>query len=192
MTYYFTSHIENADPEPNNIWQEALELKSGPAITGQLGYDYLNSTDMVDWYKIVVPDEGSVTFSTTTETTLRLGRLGFFPLKADGTDVVWRTQKDMDEYGKDTTIVYTIPDAAPGTYYVRLNRYVGYGTYELRYTFNVNSKKANIEPGNNEWPGASLIPNHTITEGRLGYDYLNSTDGTDWYKIVVEDEGSID
>ena len=191
LTYYFTSHSEAADPEPNNEWSQALDLKSGPAITGQLGYDFHNSTDVVDWYKIVVEDEGSLTFSTSTETTLRLGQLELYPLKADGSDVVWRTQKDMDGYEKDTTVVFTVPNASPGTYYIKLNRYNGYGTYTLRYTFNANNKKADSEPANNDWKNATFIENRTTAEGRLGYDYHNSTDVVDWYKIVIEDEGAL-
>ena len=191
ISYLFVAPVLKTDPEPNDEWKKAASLTDAVTQSGHLGYDYYNSTDMVDWYKIEVPADGKLTFQTKSDVTLRLSTLELFPLNADGSDVTWRTNKDMDGYNKDTTVVYTIPNAAPGIYYIKLNRYNGYGTYELRYTFNVNSKKADSEPANNEWSTATLIPNHTIAEGRLGYDYYNSTDVVDWYKIVVEDEGSI-
>ncbi len=190
LTCYFTSHSETADPEPNDTWQEAIELKSGPSVTGQLGYDYQNSTDNADWYKIILPDEGTVTLSTTTETTLRLYNLHLYPLKEDGSDVVWRTSKDMDGRNQDTTIVFSIPDCAPGTYYLRLDRYSGYGTYTLKYTFNANSHLKDPEP-NDKWEQASVIEPGTTAQGRLGYTYFNDRDGQDWFKIVVPDEGMV-
>ncbi|MBO4753233.1 MAG: hypothetical protein J5543_01425 [Bacteroidales bacterium] len=190
LTYYFTSHSEEADPEPNDEWAKAIELKAGPSVTGQLGYDYQNSTDTKDWYRIEVPDEGAVTLTTSSETTLRLGHLTLYTLKADGSNVDYRTNKDMDGYNKDTTIVFTIVDCAPGSYYLRLEHYRGYGTYSIKYTFNANSYPKDPEP-NNTWSDASEIAQGATIQGRLGYYYHNDTDAADWYKIVVPDEGTV-
>ncbi len=190
LTCYFTGHAAEADQEPNNEWKDALTLKSGPAVTGQLGYNYNNSTDLQDWYKIEVPKEGTVVLSTTTETTLRLGSLSIYSLNEQGTDTKFRNSKDMDGYSKDTTIVYTIPDMAPGTYYLRLDRWGGYGTYKLQYVHNPNAHENDPEP-NDEWAQASLIESETTQEGCLGYRFRDYTDLQDWYKIVVPDEGAI-
>ena len=73
LTYYFTSHAAEADPEPNNTWDTATELKAGPTVTGQLGYDYQNTKDVEDWYVLNVPEEGVVTISVHTEPTLKIG-----------------------------------------------------------------------------------------------------------------------
>ncbi len=190
LIYYFTSHSLNADPEPNSTWKEAVELNAGPSVSGQLGYDYQNSTDGVDWYKIELPDEGTVILNTSSETTLRLGSLNLYTYNADQSDVSWRTSKDMDGYGKDTTVFFTIVDCAAGTYFLRLDRYTGYGTYTLKYTFNANSHQKDPEP-NNEWTKASEIKLGTTQQGRLGYFYYNDRDGVDWYKVEIPDEGTL-
>ena len=190
LTYYFTSHSLNADPEPNGTWKEAVELNAGPSVSGQLGYDYQNSTDGVDWYKIEVPDEGTVILNTSSETTLRLGSLNLYTYNADQSDVSWRTSKDMDGYAKDTTVFFTIVDCAAGTYFLRLDRYTGYGTYTLKYTFNANSHQKDPEP-NNEWTKASEITLGTTQQGRLGYNYYNNRDGADWFKVEIPDEGTL-
>jgi len=190
LIYYFTSHSLNADPEPNGTWKEAVELNAGPSVSGQLGYDYQNSTDGVDWYKIEVPDEGTVILNTSSETTLRLGSLNLYTYNADQSDVSWRTSKDMDGYAKDTTVFFTIVDCAAGTYFLRLDRYTGYGTYTLKYTFNANSHQKDPEP-NNEWTKASEIKLGTTQQGRLGYFYYNDRDGVDWYKVEIPDEGTL-
>ena len=190
LTYYFTSHSLDADPEPNGTWKEAVELNAGPSVSGQLGYDYQNSTDVADWYKIEVPDEGTVILNTSSETTLRLGSLNLYTYNADQSDVSWRTSKDMDGYAKDTTVFFTIVDCAAGTYFLRLDRYTGYGTYTLKYTFNANSHQKDPEP-NNEWTKASEIKLGTTQQGRLGYSYYNDRDGVDWYKVEIPDEGTL-
>ena len=190
LIYYFTSHSLNADPEPNGTWKEAIELNAGPSVSGQLGYDYQNSTDGVDWYKIEVPDEGTVILNTSSETTLRLGSLNLYTYNADQSDVSWRTSKDMDGYAKDTTVFFTIVDCAAGTYFLRLDRYTGYGTYTLKYTFNTNSHQKDPEP-NNDWTKVSEIKLGTTQQGRLGYFYYNDRDGVDWYKVEIPDEGTL-
>lgn len=186
----FTGHSEEADAEPNDSWSQALPLRNGPTVTGQLGYDYNNSTDGEDWYKIEVPKEGSAILSTSTETTLRLGTMSVFVLNTESTDIVLRTSKDMDGYAKDTTVVFNLPDLAPGTYYIKMQRYNGYGTYKLQYVFNPNIHQNDPEV-NNSWDKASLVENDATQEGCLGYSYNQGVDGEDWYKIEVPDEGSV-
>ena len=190
LTCYFTSHAAEADPEPNDTWQEAMPLKSGPAITGQLGYTYNGDTDTEDWYKIEVEKEGSVVFTTKTETTLRLGYLGMYTPKADGTGTDYRNDKWMSGDGKDTTLVYTVPDCKPGTYYVRIQRYSGYGGYKLDYTFTPNSLRADYAD-NGTWDKGTIIESNTTQQGRLGYHYNGDTDGEDWFKIELPEEGKV-
>ena len=190
FTCYFTRHADEADPEPNNDWATAVELKSGPAVTGQLGYENKGVTDVVDWYRIDVPKEGAIVLSTTTEKTLRLGNLEIRTPNAEGNGVVFRASKGMDGQEKDTTVVFTIPDAHPGTYYVMLNRWLGYGTYHLQYVFNPNAKQNDPEL-NDTWDKAPLIESDVTQEGCLGYSYTNYTDFVDWFKIVVPDEGTV-
>ena len=190
LTCYFTSHAAEADPEPNDTWQEAMPLKSGPAVTGQLGYTYNNDTDNADWYKIEVPKEGSVVLSTKTESTLRLSYVGMYTANADGTGTNFRNDKWMSGDGKDTTIVYTVPEVAPGTYYVWVRRNSGYGTYTLQYIHNPNVHDNDPEP-NNEWTLATLIESGTTQEGCLGYHFNGDTDTEDWFKIELPDEGKV-
>ena len=190
LTCYFTGHSEEADPEPNNSWAEALLLKSGPSVTGQLGYNYQNSLDTEDWYRIEVAKEGAVVLSVSTETTLRLGSMELCTPNAEGTGTDRRNGKDMDGHAMDTTVVFTIPDCAPGTYYVRMTRWQGYGTYTLQYVLNPNVHENDPEP-NNSWEQASLIPTDATQEGCLGYGHYNDTDTEDWFKIDVPDEGCV-
>ena len=174
---------QNSDDEPNGTWQQATEITSGSSVTGRLGDD----GDGVDWYKIVVPDEGSITFTQKTETTLRLGNLTVYAL--DG-ELHSHGGKDMDGYNKDESVEVTISDVAPGTYYIEQRHYGGYGGYRLTYTFTPNAMQADKEP-NDTYDKGDLLTSGNAVEGRLGYYYYNDTDNVDWYKIEVPDEGTV-
>ena len=190
LTCYFTSHAAEADPEPNDTWKEAITLKSGPAVTGQLGYNYNNDTDRQDWYKIVVPKEGAAVFSVKAESTLRLGYVRIYVPNEEGTDVVNRNSQWMDAGGKDTTLVYNVPDCKPGLYYVCLERNSGYGTYTLQYIHNPNTHENDAEP-NDVWAQASLMESGNVQQGCLGYNYYQNADKYDWFKIELTDEGAV-
>ena len=188
LTYYFTSHKDAADPEPNDSWETATVLKSGPGVTGQLGYDYKNTKDVADWYQLDVPEEGAINLTILSEETLTIGMAEIKVPNADGTDTNRRTAQWLDNPGD--TLTMTLPNCAPGKYYLYLPQRAGYGTYYLRYNFTPCSKQADAEP-NDEFTKAAEMPEGVTTEARLGYDYSNSLDNKDWFKLAVPEEGSI-
>ena len=188
LTYYFTSHAAEADPEPNDSWDTAAELRSGPTVTGQLGYDYKNTKDVQDWYKLNVPEEGAINLTIWSEKTLTIGLAEIKTLKSDGTDVSSRTSKWLDNPGD--TLTFTLSNCAAGDYYLYLPLRNGYGTYHLRYIFTPCSKQNDAEP-NDTWDTAGEFARGTTIDARLGYDYNDSKDVADWFKLDVPEEGTI-
>ena len=186
VTYYFTTHSGEADPEPNDTWQQAVELKAGPAVTGQLGYDYQNTMDKEDWYKFDVPEEGTITLTTRTKGDFKVG-LGYLYAFADG-ELKGRNSRWLDI--SDSTLVWNITNCAAGTYYLCLPRYSSQGTYSLQYTFTPCPYANDPEP-NDAYAQAGELKDGVQVEGRLGYDYWNSMDAEDWYKFDVPEEGTI-
>ena len=188
LTYYFTGHKDEADPEPNNSWDTATALKSGPAVTGQLGYDYKDTKDVQDWYKLNVPEEGSINLTIISEKTLTIGYAEIHSLNADGTTTSRRDGKWLDNPGD--TLTFTLSNCAAGDYYLYLPQRGGYGTYYLRYNFTPCSKQNDAEP-NNEYTKAGEFARGTVMDARLGYDYNSSLDNMDWFKLNVPEEGAI-
>jgi hypothetical protein len=188
LTYYFTSHAAEADPEPNNTWETATELKAGPTVTGQLGYDYQNTKDVEDWYVMNVPEEGIITLTIWSEETLKIGFGTINSLNAEDKELSRRVGQWLDYPGD--TLTMTLPNAAAGNYYLQLPHYSGYGTYHLRYNFTPCSKQNDAEP-NDTWDTAGEIARGVTNDARLGYDYYNSTDTKDWFKFVVPEEGVV-
>ncbi len=188
LTYYFTSHAAEADPEPNGSWDTATPLRSGPAVTGQLGYDYNNTKDEQDWYVLHVPEEGSINLTIVSESTLTISMATINSLLPDGSGVSNRASKWLDNPGD--TLTFTLNNCAPGNYYLCLPLRYGYGTYYLRYNFTPCSKQ-NDDESNDTWETATEFPRGTVKEARLGYDYNNSNDTQDWFKLNVPEEGAI-
>ena len=188
LTYYFTSHKDEADPEPNNTWDTAIALRSGPAVTGQLGYDYKDTKDTQDWYKLNVPEEGTINLTVISEKTLTLGYAEIHSLNTDGIATSRRNGKWLDNPGD--TLTFTLSNCAAGDYYLYLPLRYGYGTYYLRYNFTSCSRQNDAEP-NNEYTKASELARGTVMDARLGYDYNNSLDNKDWFKLNVPEEGAI-
>ena len=73
LTYRFIPPVTDSDPELNDTWQTASPLSDGIMKHGHLGYTYNNNTDVQDWYKIDVAEDGKLTFVTRSAPTLTIG-----------------------------------------------------------------------------------------------------------------------
>ena len=184
IDYTFTPNSHGQDNLDNDTWDKAKVMADNTVQQGRMGYSYYRDADNCDWFKIEVPDEGAVNFAVTAETTLRLGWLGMYVPNAEGTDVVNRNAQFMDAGGKDTTLVYNVPDCKPGVYYVRVERYGDYGGYDLDYTFTPCVFGSDFAD-NDTWDKATTIDIGSTQQGRLGYNYYQNADRLDWYKIDV-------
>ena len=188
VTSYFTGHSAEADPEPNDEWVSATPLRQGPAVTGQLGYDYNNTKDIYDWYKLNVPEEGKITLTISSETTLTIGYGEICVPNAEGTSTIRRNGQWLDHPGD--TLTFVLNNAAAGDYYLYLPLRGGYGTYSLQYTF-TPCAMANDAASNDTWDTAAIIETGTTKEARLGYDYSQSLNDHDWFRLDVPEEGII-
>jgi hypothetical protein len=188
LTYEFEACATANDSEPNGEYTEASLLESGATQPGRLGYDYWNSTDGTDWYKITLKSDGDIVFSTHSDVTLRLGSLSVNALVDGG--LKFRGSKDMDAYGKDTTIVHTVGGLAAGTYYVYVPRYAGYGGYRLKYQFKPNAY-SRMKGDNTTYAKRMQLAYGQEHYSTLGYDYWNSTTTEEWYGIDVADRSEI-
>ena len=177
------------DAEPNDDSGHAQTLPMGKTVEGRLGYDYFSSTDKEDWYKIEVPEEGDVTFTTQADETLRLDFLRLYALDSDGNIVqIW--DFNPDNYSTNEVKSGTKVGLKAGTYYVKNCHWEGYGGYTLRCDF-TPCKYGNDEENNDSHELASTLPLGVTVQGRLGYDYFSSQDRDDWYKIEVPADGTL-
>jgi len=192
MKYTYTAPNYQNDSEPNDEWKKALKLENGQTVQGLLGYWGMesNTVDTEDWYRIDVPDNGTVTFDVHSENTLTIRYISLCPLNDDGMNYYERDYIYLNEGEKP----FTVTNVAAGTYYVLLHKESGrtagnnkdYGGYTMKYTFTPNRYRGDAEP-NDTYDKAIEIKDGETKTGHLGYLYNRSyTDNEDWYKVDVQ------
>ena len=179
------SSIHANDSEPNNDWTQAGELKRGATTTGHLGYGYYNDGDKEDWFKINVPRDGTIRISFKPFINLDLYYTSVYALDANNT-----LRERASLWGGKEGGEIVIPDAKPGTYYVRMKHNTGEGSYTLRYVFEQNSYATDTEPNDTKEQALSLAKGVTVA-GHLGYFYYNDRDDDDYYKLTLSAKGTV-
>ena len=177
------------DQEPNDTWQNAKDLVNHTNSTGHLGYLYYGDTDKVDWYKIDIPENGSVKV-----TVIAHGRLGLNYTTLYAKDNV----NEMHSRGyvwagnEESAGVFTVNDCAKGTYYLEVKHNGGEGGYTLKYDFTpTSSTYANDAEPNDAWQNAQELKRGNTVTGHLGYLYYGDRDNVDWFKIDVPRDGTV-
>ena len=163
-------------------WQNATLINSGATKTGTL-----DGTTTEAWYKINVTQEGHVDIEVTAT-----GDLLFYNCNLYG---YWNN--NIQSYASingyhSATATYNGIDVGRGTYYIKIQRYTGSGTFKLKYTFTACPQSNDPEPNEN-YQQTSLLQSGRTAQGRLGYrNSENVTDNQDWYRIEVPEEGHVD
>ncbi len=169
-------------------WQTATLISSGATKTGTL-----DNVIGEHWYKINVTTEGTVnlTLDATDSGNLLISTSGSYVAGVRDNNTYSRGNFSGSGYGV-VTATYQGTDMGKGTYYIRVCRYNGAGTYSLKYTFTQCSVSNDPEP-NNDYEHSSLLQSGSTVKGRLGYRTSDDvTDNEDWYKIVVPEEGHVE
>ena len=171
-----------------STWQTATLISSGQTKTGSF-----NQNHTEDWYKINVTQEGTIDFTgIVTSGDLTLSNSS--SVKGVGTngDLYDRYYIRGKESFRDDTITLNAINVGKGTYYIKILRYGGTGSYSLKYKFTQCPQSGDPEP-NNEFASASQLQSGNTVQGRLGYiSSDNVTDYDDWYKIVIPEEGHVE
>ena len=171
-------------------WQTATLITSGSTKTGTL-----DASTTEAWYKINVTQEGKIDMIATAS-----GDLRFYPYKCalygfKNNDTYWLGTDFIGNMGNTSTadtITYQATNVGKGTYYVKITRQSGSGTYKLKYTFTPCPLANDPEP-NDDYQHASLLQSGQTVECRLGYHTSDDiTDEEDFFKIVVPEEGHVD
>ena len=190
LSYKFTACSYANDAEINDTEGKGSMLSSGMAVQGRLGYlDGKDYRDNDDWYKLEVPQDGTVklTIVPSQENELNIQYVDF--VRQDINNKSYYARVTLRP-GKATQTL-TVTDAGVGTYYVHVHRWDGHGGYSLRYDFVANTYANDAEPNDNAGEGSMLINGKTV-EGHIGYlDASDYRDNDDWYKLEVPQEGTV-
>jgi PKD repeat protein len=151
------------------------------SLTGRLHYKNVSSFDNIDWYKVTIPDDGSLTFTVKCESPLQVDNLRIF-------DKDTATQISSGSYGGLASVSYL--NLTAGTYYVSVPFYAGYGSYVVKNSF-TPANFASDSYSNNDINHAQLITVNDSITGRLYYKDKASFDTQDWYMLVLPRQGNV-
>ena len=192
LKYEFTACPKANDGEPNDDKGSGDVLVNGETVEGRLGYkDDSGYRDENDWYKIEVPEDGTVELEYDLDQTyeLKLNWMDFRWYKASNNDYPSRASTGW--YPSDNGKL-AITNVSVGTYYIQMQRRSGHGGYTLKYTFTPSSFEKDAEPNDNKGEGTEIAIGETV-QGHLGFrDATDNVDDNDWYKIEVPGDGRID
>lgn len=171
------------DAEPNDSFAASLTLSPNGSLTGHLGFRGAGLVDGVDWYRITIPDDGSLLIKTHSDPTLEIDN---YLYDQDGETKI----ADYDWGGSNVDDQTHRNNLDAGTYYLRVTHYNGYGSYTVTSVFTPARLANNPEPDDSASVATTLASNGSDT-GRLGFSSMGQTDTADWWKITIPSDGSL-
>ncbi len=186
-SYVVSSEFSEAnlkdDIEPNDVQVNAQKINLSDSIYARIGYENGSQTDKIDWYKVTIPENGSLKFSFFSDNTLKIDNPKIYT--ENGiirlTSTTWGTNFN-----------FTASDLAKGDYWLYVPQYQGYGAYKLIAEFTSFRFSEDKEPNNTFSQAKEIVNGQTVT-GNLGQWRINGDmDTQDWYKIVVPDNAAIE
>lgn len=176
------------DIEPNNDYNNALDINEGVKATGQVGYWRLQDIqDPDDWYKINLPNDGKIEFNFLTDSVLLLDNPKLYTLV--GNNLVQRFYSGS--WGSNFN--FKVNDLKSGIYYLKLSRYSNFGAYSFHYNTTPNPMPGDAEP-NNSFSKAVTLSEGISKSGHLGYWYASDDfDIEDWFTFstTIKDNATI-
>ncbi|HAN79264.1 MAG TPA: hypothetical protein DCQ31_16600 [Bacteroidales bacterium] len=169
------------DTEPNDAFDKAQVISINTTTTGQIGYFGNQTTDGSDWYKITTPNDGTIVFTITPESTLD-SYIDMYDTNGSSHIRQCSVCKGLGE-----TDLLEFANLAAGTYYIRISS-GGHGSYTLQNAFEATSINPVSETElNNTFATANNFSLYTQKTGHIGYFGKGETDNADFFKFTTSE-----
>lgn len=186
----FTPAPYTNDPEPNDVYQQALLLNLNSEATGHIGYYKNNFTDNVDWWKVTIPYDGSLKIRTESDSA----DIDLFLYDVDG-------ETRIASYDISTGLVEEthFNNLMPGTYFIKVLLYSKHGGYKIISYYTQSSIEGitiNDVEKNDTYETAQNLGNFNLISsvsnyGHLGFYSNGFTDTEDWWYVDVQTDGKL-
>jgi len=169
-----------AETEPNNSASEASSIGLNMEYSESLG-----NSDVVDWFKFRIQNDGFLTIEDSTTSTLGY-MINLY--EKDGETLIKSQQRLENNSGNRLFVSLT-----PGNYYVMFKRYSiytanPYGEYKFTLDFSEVSIPGDLEP-NDSIAAAQEIFINTLFSANLGFRKTGMYDERDWFKFEIPNDG---
>lgn len=184
MNAQFNPYTAENDIELNSNYINANSIGLNSTLTGHIGnYCDDGSMDNTDWYKLVVDKDGIVNIDLSHDLGSRI-ELYLYGKDGNNNDYI------SSDGSFDKSVRNINMGLAAGTYYVKVYS-PNYGTYKISTSFTEDTISNDTE-GNSKYIYALNIGANDTKSGHIGYiDDNNGQDAADWYKLVLDKDGTI-
>ena len=173
------------DAEPNGTYTQGANLAINGSTTGHIGYYYNNQRDSADWYKVVLQDDGYLSFTVTPQ--------------GNGTEYMYAYLFDGDGatvlssgYHYCCPFSFNKDGLAAGTYYLKLNMGPGAtGLYTISNSFSTYTNATEAAEQNDYYGQAKTLPANGTVTGHVDFYYNHYRDTADYWKINYTGSGAL-
>ena len=180
------------DAEPNNTFEEALPINQLEEKVGHIGYAQNGSSDAFDYYKAILPDDGTLKVYVTGKN--RGGGAGYLYMygydrrRANGQFFGEYIRSSNTAAGATITDTIIINCRAADTIYFRVQSTQAF-SYQFHYDWQGTTSN-DAEP-NNAFSTARQTPLDSTYNGRIGYTTNGAPDANDYYSTALPGRGSV-
>ncbi len=186
----FTPAPYSNDFEPNDSFEQALLLNLNSESAGHIGYYKEKVTDNVDWWKVVIPYDGSLKIRTESDSA----DIDLSIYDVDGTT-------SIASYDISTGLIEEthFNNLMPGTYYIKVSLYSKHGGYRIISTYiqtSIEGITTNDIENNDTYEkaqnlGSFSTSGNLINYGHLGFYSNRYTDEFDWWSVDIFTDGAL-
>ncbi|MBX3253160.1 MAG: T9SS type A sorting domain-containing protein [Chitinophagaceae bacterium] len=192
LRYTITDRNPN-DPEPNNSYATASPLNMDEVMEGQLGQVADGVTDNYDYYKTLLPADGTVkVYLEGTHTGGSTGSFSFYAYDKSRRQIAYKGVIGNSTATLGNTVhdtIYITSRAADSIYLVLYQGSSRSYTYKMRYE--VVDQSVNDPEPNGSFGEATEVGQNVASFGHLGYEADGVTDRYDYYKTLLPANGTV-
>ena len=180
------------DAEPNNTPQEAVVFNETSLLKGHIGYTLNGVYDSRDYYKTLLPGNGTIQLMVAgTNTGGANGYLRFFCYDKSGRELLNRIIANKTAVAPGQTITDTINIYSRGQDSVMVVAYADNQSFSYNASYLLTDRSPSDREPNNTFEQALLISSKDTAYGSIGYTTNGVYDQRDYYQVSVPASGAI-
>ncbi len=181
------------DPEPNGSYGEAVDIEYNVMVAGHLGYEADGVTDRYDYYKTLLPADGTVkVYVEGIHTGGNAGSFSFYAYDKSRRQIAFKGTIGNSSAVHGNTVYDTVYITSRGADSIYLVLYQGSSrSYSYKMRYEVIDQSDNDPEPNGSFGEAVDIAHNITAAGHLGYVADGVTDSYDYYKTLLPADGTV-
>lgn len=195
FTYQYTYQLTDTsanDTEPNNSFAQTTSIAENEIKKGHIRYNSNGGTDNYDYYKTVLPKDGTIKLIVQATNNSCANGQWFYVRSYDGTFSQLYAQylANNGSVAAGQTVYDTIYlcGRAVDTFYLRFEASNAF-SYQWKYQM-IDTGANDIEP-NNSFAEATAVGSNQIKKGHIRYNANGGTDSYDYYRFIFNTSDSL-